>query len=558
MDRSGEASAPSRSTGPRAWAATLALLGVIALGLWLRLPGLGDKPLHSDEGVNGWFSLRLFWWNHYRYNPSDYHGPFLYYVNLVAMWILGPTDVSLRIGTALAGGLAPLALLPARRWLGWTGVVVAGALLAVGPCQVYFARTVIHETYLVVFSALWAGAAARYLQAPDRRWAVVAGLAAALCFANKETALLTAACLLAGLGLAVVVGRPDPRGGDRDLLGGRSRRGALAALVADRRAWLLALAAFGVVVLLFFSSFGTWLRGLPAFFEAYGPWLGYGASGRNQGKPWDYFWGVMQHSQGWAVAPAALAGGAALLLRDRAGLALLGWAVAAFGVYSAIPYKTPWCVLQIDLPVFLLIGWGVGRALAWARGGEGSAAARLAVPILVVAVGLSPAPGLLAETREVNADRYDDRELPYVYVQTVRDFYELVQDHLGVGRTAEDPRGPQVLNINAKNPIRWYLITRGWDHDRSRYRKRAPRAEDLDGVDIVVAAGAERAATAALLRAHGDWHQEVYRMRPGWRVTAWYRRAPWEAYQAAGGRASVRWPVPESRSVIVPERSPRR
>ena len=67
------------------WAA---MLGLLLLGGWLRFADLGLKPLHSDEGVNGWYTLRLYWWNVYRYQPSDYHGPFLYYVNLALFWLL--------------------------------------------------------------------------------------------------------------------------------------------------------------------------------------------------------------------------------------------------------------------------------------------------------------------------------------------------------------------------------------------------------------------------------------------------------------------------------------
>ena len=132
-----------------------ALLAVVGLAFWLRLPGLADKPLHSDESVNGWFSLRLYWWNVYRYQPSDYHGPFLYYINLILFWFLGPSETSLRLGPAVFGGLIPLLLWPLRRWMGGVGILVSGLLLACAPAMVYFARTAIHEVYLLFFSLIW-------------------------------------------------------------------------------------------------------------------------------------------------------------------------------------------------------------------------------------------------------------------------------------------------------------------------------------------------------------------------------------------------------------------
>src|SRR5262249_30047116 len=87
----------------------------------------------------------------------------------------------------------------------------------------------------------------------------------------------------------------------------------------------------------------------PAVSPPFGPWTGYGVTGRNQAKPFGYFPRVMGATVGawrWLALPAAaLAIGA----RERLGLALCGWAAAALAVYSALPYKTPWCALEIDL-----------------------------------------------------------------------------------------------------------------------------------------------------------------------------------------------------------------
>ena len=156
---SGQSSRLAKHREPLFWAAMLAL---VTLSLALRLVGLADKPLHHDEGVNGWLSLRLYWWNLYRYQPSDYHGPLLFYANLVCFWLLGPSEVSLRLSSALSGGLLPFVLLPARRFLGRAGVLLAGLFLAVSPGFVYFSRTGIHEIHLALFTSFWAVALARF------------------------------------------------------------------------------------------------------------------------------------------------------------------------------------------------------------------------------------------------------------------------------------------------------------------------------------------------------------------------------------------------------------
>ena len=412
--------------------AGLALIVVLALAL--RLTALGEKPLHHDEGVNGWLSLRLFWWNLFHYDPSDYHGPLLYYFNLISFWLLGPSEHSLRLPSALAGGLLPLVLYPARRLLGSAGVLTAGLLLAVGPGLVYFSRTCIHEIHLVLFSALWAVGLLRFAGNPRAGWMLLAAAGSAGCFIAKETAVITGASLAVGAVLGWSVGRRRAvaaGGDDPDLFGGRTRGEAIRACTIDSwSAWGLGTLLFAVLITLFYSSFFTHWGGVPDFFEAYRHWFEYGTTGRNQGKHSAYIWTVMASTQGlarWAALPAALL---ALTLRHRLGVTLTGWAGSGFLIYSLIPYKTPWCALQIDLPVFLLIGWAAGITWRAARDPGCQHFVRL-LAWICMAGWLAGAPGLLARSLEDNHERYDDFRRPYVYYQTYRQYYEMLQDLLG-------------------------------------------------------------------------------------------------------------------------------
>jgi len=59
---------------------------VIAAAAGLRLYDLTLKPLHHDEGVNGFFLLGLFREGVYCYNPANYHGPTLYYFSSLIPW----------------------------------------------------------------------------------------------------------------------------------------------------------------------------------------------------------------------------------------------------------------------------------------------------------------------------------------------------------------------------------------------------------------------------------------------------------------------------------------
>jgi uncharacterized protein (TIGR03663 family) len=520
----------------RALAGTLALIGLLALALALRLPGLSAIPLHQDEGLNAWLTLALHWWGRFEYLPSDNHGPFLYYAGALCFRALGPSELSLRLAPALAGALLPLALFPARRCFASGGLWVAGILLAVAPGLVYFSRAAIHEIFLALFTALWAACLARFALRPSPGWAAACGAAAAGCFITKETALLTTASLAVGAlpaGAAWLTAQPD-----------RGRR-ALALLREAARSAPAGLLVFAALIVVFYSSFFRHAAGLRGFFEAFGPWVEYATTGRNQAKPFGWFWELMASSEGgyrWLALPAAAL---ACWRHDPLGLALTGWALASFLIYSAIPYKTPWCVLEIDLPVFLLVGWAAGVCLAAARDAARRPAARIA-GLLAFAAALAPAPGLLARSLEDIRSRYDDPTRPYVYHHTQREFFSMLQDLFGVADAAPgaDGRGPRVVNSEAADPVRWYLLSRGWALERMRQLENpAPPLAWLEEAEVVISSRRHLAEVRKLVAATGDgWHEASYPTRPGVATSVFYRQALWDRYQAAGGRTASPWP----------------
>src|SRR3954451_16664148 len=51
--------------------------GIVALAGFLRFFDILNRPVHHDEGVNGWFLTNLIRDNMYKYDPANYHGPSL-------------------------------------------------------------------------------------------------------------------------------------------------------------------------------------------------------------------------------------------------------------------------------------------------------------------------------------------------------------------------------------------------------------------------------------------------------------------------------------------------
>ncbi len=125
---------------------------IIALAAFLRFFWIELKPLHHDEGVNGHFLMTLYRDGVYHYDPSNYHGPDLYYLSLAFSKLFGLNTVSVRWSVAIFGLLTVVLALYLRKYLGKVGSLAAALFLALSPGMVYISRYFIHEILFVFFS----------------------------------------------------------------------------------------------------------------------------------------------------------------------------------------------------------------------------------------------------------------------------------------------------------------------------------------------------------------------------------------------------------------------
>ena len=139
-----------RSSPDLMWLASCVLITAIAT--LLRFVLLTIKPLHHDEGVNGWFLTTLFRDGHYRYDPANYHGPTLYYISLAFSKLFGLDTFSVRASVAIWGVLSVVLVFFLRRYIGKIGSLVAALFLALSPGMVYISRYYIHEMFFVFLS----------------------------------------------------------------------------------------------------------------------------------------------------------------------------------------------------------------------------------------------------------------------------------------------------------------------------------------------------------------------------------------------------------------------
>lgn len=466
----------------------------VALALRLLWPEV--RPLHHDEGVNGWFLHRLLDGYRWEYDPERFHGPFLYFFGAPFAVLLGMSETVLRLPVMLASSAMTLLLLPLRRRIGRTGVTAAAWLLAVSPSLVYYGRDLIHETYLAALTLALVAAVSLWLETGRDRDLILAALTLGLLLTVKETAVLTLAGLAAGAVAAWwAAGRPP--------ILERLR----AVPVQTRR---LAALVFAVWYVLLFTSFLTNPWGLVDSFRAFLPWTEKGIEGSGHEKPWPYFFRLLGTFEPAALAGGVLGGAAALRRKNAFGVFCLVWWAGQLAAYSVIPYKTPWLVLNMVLPLILSTGVLFGEIGRKPLSG-GVRAALAGAGLLLMAWTASKAV-------EVSFLRYDDERLGLVYVQTTRearDLMAMVED-----AAARSPEGREGLAIRfyteSRWPLPWYLR----EYRGTLYLKEVPYDP---GGDVLIFEPRQEPDVRAGLKDWKRYHRRVFTLRKNVKLVVYTR-----------------------------------
>jgi len=403
-------------------------IAILAIAAAARLTLLAIKPPHFDEGVNGWFVDQMQQTGFYHYDPTNYHGPFHFYVLFLAQALLGRHIWALRLPLALMGVATVWLTIQFDRFIGRAPALWAAAAMAVSPGCVFYSRYAIHEYWLVFalmlgawgMAGLWNEGKAKYL------WALWIGITLAVL--TKETyaihfaaAALTVPCVWA-----------------LDFFSPAAEPGGVA-----RQEWMLrditlCLLMFAGLVAFFYSGGFMDLPGLKGLYQAYGAWAQTGRAGNGHEKVW-YYWLTLFGRYEWptcaglavafllplfAIWGAILtglefAGPIATLIRalgrtPRFIRALAIYGAGALAAYSIINYKTPWCVVSLTWPFLLLFGYGADFALR-KRG-------ILAALLLAVLLGISA-----YQMAKLNFVHFTDALEPYVYVQTFPEIDQLMK-----------------------------------------------------------------------------------------------------------------------------------
>ncbi len=457
-----------------------ALLIALTLGLTLlsgtyRSRDLDKRPMHGDEANQAVRTGILLDEGRYHYDPTDHHGPVLYYAAVpfcrwTAPTFAETTEANFRwvpLTFSLMTLLFMLGLYsPSGHALFRTpaGVLAAVALTALSPAMNYYSRFFIQESMFVTFLTGMLVCATVYFkpQASTRQrvWATLGfGAFVGLAAATKETVVLSIAAALLALPLTC-------------------------SFTTMRRAWslqhaVLAIGAAAVVAALFFSSFFTYPQGLyDALFATVKAYFSRATAVPEHQHPWHFYLALLfgwKYGRGplWTelgpLTPLiliAVASGFAHIRKTAQSRDpqttwtwyLLLYTVILAALYSAIPYKTPWCMLAFLHGFILLAAVGADRLVHWIAAPTAPKIRRMG-GLVVVLLALFLVRFQLTQSDRACFRLAADPRNPYVYAHTGTDALNLVAEINQHAQKLQGFKTPIAVAAPPADtwPLPWYL-----------------------------------------------------------------------------------------------------
>jgi len=412
-----------------------------------------------------------------------------------------------------------------------TGLISAGAgllLVCTTISAVYSAGQIRFELWLLfslcalalTIATLWA------YDGPRSTYLLLATVSAALLFATKETAFISAVVLVLASLIAWVYCamrrqmRRASASSKRRRKQGRAAQtadSAWASFIARSGGWqhlallaVIALCLFVFINLVYYSSFFTNPKGVyDGFIETFKKWTETGTSDFHRHPFHTYISWLGQEE-----APLLLLGtwGALVAVwrgRNRFVVFAAAWAFGILLAYSLVPYKTPWLQLNVVLPLAIIGGYtiefyyrlGISRAV-WRT---------VARTLLVCALVVN-----LQQTYQLNFVHYDDDAYVYVYAHTQRGYLQLIDQ---INKFAQRAGTGYDTNINIASPDYWPMPWYLRDYRHVGYPGRLSATGDP-----IVIINANQAGEALTML--GDQYREVgtYPLRPGVTLELFVRR----------------------------------
>jgi uncharacterized protein (TIGR03663 family) len=174
------------------------------------------------------------------------------------------------------------------------------------------------------------------------------------------------------------------------------------------------------------------------------------------------------------------------------------WGLGLLLVYSALPYKTPWLLLNVMVPLACCGGYAMQESWSLARG---NSRARVAVAL----IGVAALSCCLYQSVLLNFFHYDDDHWVYPYAQTRRGFVQLIKE---IDRSAQEFGGDKA-SVAILSPEYWPMPWYTRNYSNAGYYGKLAES----GADLVIVATYQEPELGTMLA--GYTKRGTYPLRPG-------------------------------------------
>tara|TARA_Y100001970_G_scaffold42421_1_gene52881 strand:+ start:18291 stop:20552 length:2262 start_codon:yes stop_codon:yes gene_type:complete len=164
----------------------LIFIFIFLVAFSLRLYSLGDRAVHHDESLHGYFAYQMYIGSGYEHNPLM-HGIFLFQLVSLSFFFFGDSEFSLRFPMALVGSIIIFLPILMKDRLGHLGSIFASLMLAISPSILYFSRFARNDIFMLFIFLLLVIAMWKYFSNKDSKWLYIFSIFMAIGFITKET-----------------------------------------------------------------------------------------------------------------------------------------------------------------------------------------------------------------------------------------------------------------------------------------------------------------------------------------------------------------------------------
>ena len=426
---------------------------VIFFALFLRTFELDNRPLHTDEAVHAVKFGELLEDGYYQYDPIEYHGPTLNYFTLIVSTLLGQetfqkvNEYTLRLVPAIISLIVLILFFTLRKEFVSLPFLIA-IFISVSPSFVFYSRYYIQETLLVTFTFSAVVSFYKYFLTKRKTWILFSSIFTALIFATKETSIIvffasTVSLVIIYLFYPVV----------------RSK-------LRIRKLDLLILVVTLIFIsILFYSSFFTNPKGISDSLLTFSNYFSKAGSNVYHTHPWYYYFELILFTNNDLILFTQIPLFIFTIIgiyfsfvgREKKSEQYLFKFISIFSiaqalVYSVIPYKTPWLLLNFWIGFIIIASFGIYKIYGIINNKKYKI-------VFIILIGIIWSHNFLQTYITSFAHSYQP-ENPFTYSQSTLDIVEVSDKIIKVAQAKPIDTNLRISVIAKDNdywPLPWYL-----------------------------------------------------------------------------------------------------